>query len=148
MPKQVLDRTIGFFKKNLETMDPEKRFEYLNRRLRRIVQYAYRHSTAIKNKMDSVGLKPKDIRTVKDLEKIPITKKAELMDLQKKNPPLGGFTSHQAPSMNPAKLSTMSWGGLRGCMQRAFALETLPSIHSVIIWFLLQCRCWITLSSE
>ena len=91
MPKQVVDRTIGFFKKNLETMDPKKRLEYLNRRLQGIVQYAYRHSTAIKNKMDSVELKPKDIQTVKDLEKIPITKKAELMELQKKNPPLGGF---------------------------------------------------------
>ena len=91
MPKQAADRKIGFFKKNLETMDPEKRFEYINRRLQGIVKYAYRHSIATKNKMDSVGLKPKDIRTVKDLENIPITKKAELMELQKRHPPLGGF---------------------------------------------------------
>jgi phenylacetate-CoA ligase len=41
--------------------------------------------------LDSVGLKPKDIQTTKDLEKIPITKKAELVELQKKNPPFGGF---------------------------------------------------------
>ena len=41
--------------------------------------------------MDSVGLKPKDIQTIKDLEKIPITKKTELVELQKKNPPFGGF---------------------------------------------------------
>ncbi len=41
--------------------------------------------------MDSAGLKPKDIRTIKDLEKIPITKKADLIELQKKNPPFGGF---------------------------------------------------------
>jgi len=91
MPKPVLDRRIGFFKKNLETMDSEKRFEYLNRRLRGIAQYAYKHSPAIKNKMDAAGVKPRDIQTVKDLEKLPITKKTELMELQKKNPPLGGF---------------------------------------------------------
>ena len=72
-------------------MDREKRFEYLNRKLRGIVQYAYRHSVAVKDKMDSVGLKPKDIQTVKDLEKLPITKKTDLMELQKKNPPFGGF---------------------------------------------------------
>jgi phenylacetate-CoA ligase len=92
MPKQeVLDRNSGFFKKNLETMPYKKRLEYLNRKLRGIVQYAYKHSIAIKNKFDSVGLKPRDIQTIKDLEKIPITKKTELMELQKKNPPFGGF---------------------------------------------------------
>lgn len=92
MPKQdPMDRTSGFFKKNLETLSPKKRIEYLNRRLRGIIQYAYKHSVAVKNKFDSVGLKPRDIQTIKDLEKIPITKKADLVELQKKNPPFGGF---------------------------------------------------------
>ncbi len=92
MPKQdVMERSIGFFKKNLETMPHAKRLEYLNQKLRTIIQYAFKHSVAFRNKMDSVKLKPKDIQTIKDLEKIPITKKAELVDLQKKNPPFGGF---------------------------------------------------------
>jgi len=92
MPKpEVIDRTVGFFKKNLETMLHKKRIEYHSQKLRGIVQYAYKNSQAFKNKMDSVGLKPKDIQTIKDLEKIPITKKAELVELQKKNPPFGGF---------------------------------------------------------
>jgi phenylacetate-CoA ligase len=86
-----MDRTTGFLKTNLETMPYKKRLEYLNRKLRGIVQYAYKHSIAIKNKFDSVGLKPRDIQTIKDLEKIPITKKTDLMELQKKNPPFGGF---------------------------------------------------------
>ena len=92
MPKpEVMDRTVGFLKKNLETMHQKKRLEYLNQKLRGIIQYAYKNSVAFKNKMDSAGLKPKDIQTIKDLEKIPITKKTELMELQKKNPPFGGF---------------------------------------------------------
>jgi phenylacetate-CoA ligase len=92
MPKpEVTDRTVGFFKKNLETMPHKKRIEYQNQKLRGIVQYAYKNSIAFKNKMDSAGLKAKDIQTIKDLEKIPITKKTELMELQKKNPPFGGF---------------------------------------------------------
>jgi len=86
-----MDRTTGFLKKNLETMPYKKRLEYLNRKLRGIVQYAYKHSIAIKNKFDSIGLKPRDIQTIKDLEKIPITKKTELMEFQQKNPPFGGF---------------------------------------------------------
>jgi phenylacetate-coenzyme A ligase PaaK-like adenylate-forming protein len=92
MPKpEVMDRTVGFFKKNLETMSHKKRIEYQNQKLRGIVQYAYKNSIAFKKKMDSAGLKAKDIQTIKDLEKIPITKKTELMELQKKNPPFGGF---------------------------------------------------------
>ncbi len=92
MPKHdSMDRTSGFLKKNLETLPPKKRVEYLNRRLRGVVQYAYKHSIAVRSKLDSVGLKPKDIQTLKDLEKIPITKKTDLMELQKKNPPFGGW---------------------------------------------------------
>jgi len=92
MPKpEVMDRTVGLFKKNLETMPNKKRLEYLNQKLRGIIQHAYKHSIAFKNKMDAVRLKPKDIQTIKDLEKIPITKKADLVELQKKNPPFGGF---------------------------------------------------------
>jgi len=92
MPKEdVMDRTRGFYKKNLETVSHKKRIEYLNQRLRGIIQYAYKNSTAVRNKLDSVGLKPKDIQTTKDLEKIPITKKGDLVELQKKNPPFGGF---------------------------------------------------------
>ncbi|MGA2314961.1 MAG: AMP-binding protein [Thermodesulfobacteriota bacterium] len=92
MPKpEVMDRTVGFFKKNLETMPHKKRIEYHNQKLRGIIQYAYKNSIAFKSKLDSVGLKPKDIQTIKDLEKIPITQKTELMELQKKNPPFGGF---------------------------------------------------------
>jgi len=89
--QELIDRTTGFLKKNLETLSHKKRIEYLNRKLRGIVQYACKNSIAIKNKFDSVGLKPRDIQTIKDLEKIPITKKTELMELQQKNPPFGGF---------------------------------------------------------
>jgi phenylacetate-CoA ligase len=92
MPKQEgIDRTTGFLKKNLETMPHQKRLEYLNQKLRGIIQYAYKYSIAFRDKMDSVGLKPKEIQTVKDLEKVPITKKTDLMELQKKHPPFGGF---------------------------------------------------------
>jgi len=92
MPRsEVTDRTAGFLKKSLETMPRKKRLDYLSRKLRAIVQHAYKHSAAFKSKMDSVGLKPKDIQTMKDLEKIPITKKADLVELQKRNPPFGGF---------------------------------------------------------
>lgn len=80
-----------YFKKNLETQPPEKRVEYLNRRLRGLVRYAYRSSPAIHEKFDTAHVGPNEIRTVTDLERLPITKKTDLMELQRRNPPFGGF---------------------------------------------------------
>lgn len=92
MPKtKSPDPSLRFFRKNLEIMPRSRRREYLERKLRGIIQHAYRHSTGFKRILDSAGRKPRDIKTIKDLEKIPVTKKADLVDLQKKYPPFGGF---------------------------------------------------------
>jgi phenylacetate-CoA ligase len=86
-----LDRTSGYFREDLETMPwPEKK-AYLEGKLREIVRYAYEHARAFKENLDSVGLEPDDIETIEDLEKIPITKKADLVEFQKKDFPFGGF---------------------------------------------------------
>jgi len=82
---------IVYYKKHLETRSKENRREYLDRRIRGIVRYAYRHSSAVKGKLDGAGVKPGEIRTARDLEKIPITKKSDLAELQKRYPPFGGL---------------------------------------------------------
>ncbi len=63
----------------------------LNKKLADIVRYAYRHAPAFRAKMDRAGVKPSAIKTVKDLDKIPITSQSEMILLQKENPPFGGF---------------------------------------------------------
>ena len=40
---------------------------------------------------EKVGFMPDAIKELKDLEKLPITKKADLVNAQKENPPFGGF---------------------------------------------------------
>ena len=69
MPKKTMGRPLAFFKKNLETMPRSKGSNTSIGNSVGIVQYAYRHSIAFKNILDSVGLKPGDIRTIKDLRK-------------------------------------------------------------------------------
>jgi len=92
MPKtKNSDPTFHFFKKSLETMPRSRRREHLERRLRGIIRHAYKHSIGFKRILDSIGRTPKNIRTIKDLEKIPITKKTDLVELQKKHPPFGGW---------------------------------------------------------
>ena len=40
---------------------------------------------------DSAGIAPSGIRTVKDLERLPVTTKDDLVELQRARPPFGGF---------------------------------------------------------
>ena len=89
--KTELDRSQGFYEKNLETMPPLKRTKYLGEKLKKIIRYAYKNSRAFRNKMDSVGVNPVDIETIQDLVRLPVTPKSDLIELQKKNPPFGGF---------------------------------------------------------
>ena len=87
----MIDRTRGYFDRKKEKMSKGEREAYLKERLSEILQYGYRHSKAVRSRLDAVGLIPKEVRNLKDLEKLPITKKADLVTAQKESPPLGGF---------------------------------------------------------
>jgi len=84
------ERPEEFFDE-LEIMPAETRKKYHNQKLREAVANAYNHAPATRDIFDNAGIKPDEINTVKDLEKIPITRKNDLIELQKKHPPYGGF---------------------------------------------------------
>lgn len=92
------DRFAGFFSKQ-ETMTASERRQFQNRRLRQIIAYAYEKAPAVKKKLDKAKVKPGDIKTVKDLERLSITEKADLVGMQKKNPPFGGFNGVPAEEL-------------------------------------------------
>jgi len=79
-----------FFDK-LEIMSAETRVKYQNEKLSQTVDYAYRHAPATKEIFDKAGVSPAQVRTVKDLEKLPIIRKTDLIELQRAKPPYGGF---------------------------------------------------------
>jgi phenylacetate-CoA ligase len=78
----------------------EARERQLNQSLRKIVRHAYKNAPAIKEKFDIAGVPPSAIRTIKDLEKIPVTTKDELLNLQRANPPFGGFLAVPITSLS------------------------------------------------
>jgi len=55
------------------------------RKLRRIIQYAYRNVALFRKRMDEAGVKPGAIRKVEDVARVPFTVKSDLQD----NYPLG-----------------------------------------------------------
>ena len=63
----------------------------IDARLRHIIQHAYANAPAVKEIMDGVGASPNDIQTIADLDKIPVTSKDRLAELQAADPPFGGF---------------------------------------------------------
>lgn len=60
-------------------------------KLRQIVQHAYTHAPAFQSILDGAGVSPADIRTLADLDRIPVTSKDRLAELQAADPPFGGF---------------------------------------------------------
>ncbi len=86
----VTGRADEFFD-DLETMSAGQRDAYQSRELARTVAHAYRHTPAVKATFERSGLHPDDIRHVRDLEKLPVTRKADIIEKQKESPPYGGF---------------------------------------------------------
>jgi phenylacetate-CoA ligase len=83
----------GDYFNELETMSPADRQAYLDKKLAAHIAHTYRNAPAIKKLLDGAGIKPEDIATVKDLEKLPITRKQDLIDMQQAGLPFGGVTA-------------------------------------------------------
>lgn len=86
-----VDRSSGYYRQDLETMNPSARQEYLDAKVAEIVAHAYANAPAFTDKMKSVGAEPGDITKVEDLARLPITEKGDLVEFQRKNLPFGGL---------------------------------------------------------
>ncbi len=85
------DNSTEMYDIQLETMSLETRRKHYDKKVRWVIDYAYENAPAIRDKFYKAGIKPSQIQSVKDLEKVPVTNKEELIELQKSNPPLGGL---------------------------------------------------------
>lgn len=74
-----------------EAMPAEERERYYQKKIRQVVRFAYDRAPAVRERLDKAGVKPSQIRTVKDLELIPFISREEIIELQKANPPYGGL---------------------------------------------------------
>ncbi|TMB33366.1 MAG: phenylacetate--CoA ligase [Deltaproteobacteria bacterium] len=74
----------------LETQDEEDRQDYLESKLRSTVALLYREAPRVKRLLDSAGIPPAQFG-LKDLRRVPITRKDALSSMQTEEPPLAGF---------------------------------------------------------
>ncbi len=78
---------------DIDRMGLSERTAYLEERLREVVAFAYHHAPGTKHKMHAAGVAPEQVRTIKDLEAIPITRKEDIVAAQKEDPPFGSFAT-------------------------------------------------------
>ena len=76
---------------DLEEMPATARQLYLDRKLHQAISYAYKNAPSAREILDKARVKPSEIIGIKNLAKLPITRKTDLIELQKSRPPYGGF---------------------------------------------------------
>jgi phenylacetate-CoA ligase len=74
-----------------ENMALTKRQSYYNQSLAKMVRLGYKKSPRVKKIFDEQNIKPLEIKTVKDLEKLRVISREQLVRLEKEEPPFGGF---------------------------------------------------------
>ncbi len=69
-----------YWNEKIETMPAKQLKEYQLKKLKEQVKYCYQNSRFYHKKFDAAKLKPEDIKTLDDLQKIPFTIKTDLRD--------------------------------------------------------------------
>ena len=87
------DRLKGYYDRARETMSARSRRRYQETWLRALVAHAWRQAPGVRRRLEAAGLRPGDIRTPDDLDRLPVMKKAAMPDLQRADPPFGGFST-------------------------------------------------------
>ena len=62
-----------YWNEELETMPPDKMRKLQEERLQNLVSWAYERTELYRRKFDEAGIKPQDINTLEDIQKLPLT---------------------------------------------------------------------------
>lgn len=78
---------MKYYNKEIETMSRENLFALQSERLVKQVRNVYDRVPYYRAKMDAIGLKPEDVRSISDISKLPFTVKTDI----RANYPFGLF---------------------------------------------------------
>jgi len=76
---------------SLERLPAPEREKKMDEKLEKLISYAYVQAPGFKKRMEKAGLKPSNIKTISDLQKLQVLRKDDLIKLQKEDPPFGGY---------------------------------------------------------
>lgn len=87
---------MGDYLDDLETMTRPEREEHQDRRLAAMVKLGYERSSGLRKIFDGRGIAPSDIQALKDLPKLPVINREQLVERQLQDPPFGGLEDPDA----------------------------------------------------
>ncbi|MDD5494719.1 MAG: hypothetical protein PHG36_08645 [Dehalococcoidia bacterium] len=91
-PEEKVDKPLLFpHDKTLERLPTPEREKRLAEKLQRLISYAYDNAPGFRSRIDKIKVNPSEIVNLEDLQKIPVLRKDDLIQLQKENPPFGGY---------------------------------------------------------
>ena len=76
-----------------ENMALMKRRNYYDQSLMKMIRLGYKQSSRVKKMFDEQNIDPFKIKSIKNLEKLPLISREQLVKLEKEEPPFGGFCS-------------------------------------------------------
>jgi phenylacetate-CoA ligase len=85
------DRRGGYWNRERETMSAGARERYQAGWLGALVEHAWAHAPGVRRRLEQAGLTPKSVRSTDDLARLPVIRKSAMPELQKADPPFGGF---------------------------------------------------------
>ena len=88
-----MDRESGYFESALETMTAEARAAYQAARVAEVLRIAWDRTPHFPQRLKAAGLAPGNLKTPRDLARLPALKKGSLPELQKQDPPFGGLVA-------------------------------------------------------
>jgi phenylacetate-CoA ligase len=86
-----VDRRSGYWNRQRETMSPGARERYQTTWLAALMEHAWAHAPGVRRRLQEAGLAPKSLRSTDDLARLPVIRKSAMPELQKADPPFGGF---------------------------------------------------------
>jgi phenylacetate-CoA ligase len=85
------NRSAGYWNRERETMSAGAREGYQSRWLSQLLTLAWDKAPGVRRRLEQAKLTPRDIRSTEDLARLPVIRKSAMPDLQKADPPFGGF---------------------------------------------------------
>ena len=86
-------RLTGFYDRPKETMAPAERRRSQEGWLRELVDLAWNRAPGVRRRMEAAGLSPDDLCDLEALARLPVMRKSAMPELQKADPPFGGFST-------------------------------------------------------
>ncbi len=147
-----MNRRAGYWHRERETMSAGAREQYQARWLGRLLEHAWVTAPGVRRRLERAGLTARDFRSTDDLARLPVIKKSEMPDLQKADPPFGGFCTEPmsrirrifvspGPILEPMGPELSAWhgetalyaGGFRpgDVVMNTFSYQLVPAAHEL-----------------